>query len=108
MAFAESVKLTTLACVAALGAVVIGLAAPASATELLLNGGFEGGVTPDAGGGSVPSDWTPNSGYTSTGFNLVTSNPGQVNSGSQALQIGNLDSQTLATLSQTMSVVPVV
>jgi hypothetical protein len=56
---------------------------------LVLNCGFEGSFTPTAVGGAIPQDWTAGGGYTLHNFNTVTMSP--VNSGNQALQIGNFD-----------------
>jgi hypothetical protein len=87
-------------------AVLLGLAAPAHAAELLSNGGFEGGVqtvTIDGFTNSlVPIDWTPNAAFVQfNGFNFVT---GSIfHSGANSLQISDGDSQPLATLSQSFN-----
>jgi hypothetical protein len=62
------------------GAVLVAagaLAAPAHADQLIVNGGFEGGVYSSTLGGNtnaeVPVDWTPNAGFDlNPGFNHVT------------------------------------
>jgi hypothetical protein len=76
------------------------------AAELLLNGGFEGGVQTVTIDGftnfEVPVDWTPNAAFVQfSGFNHVT---GSIfNSGANSLSIGNTDSDPLATLSQSFN-----
>jgi hypothetical protein len=78
----------------------------ANAANVILNGGFEGGVQTVTMGGftntSVPNNWVPNLGFLEQPqFNHVTSNP--VNSGMFALSIGNLDNQPVPSLSQTFA-----
>ena len=66
--------------------------------NLIQNCGFE---KPYPGGvGTVPTDWT---GSDFTGFETVVTNPSQVNSGNQAMQIGNFKSQGAAVLSQSFA-----
>jgi hypothetical protein len=76
------------------------------AAELLLNGGFEDGVQTVTIGGftnfAVPVDWTPNAAFVQfSGDNHVT---GSIfHSGANSLQIGNVDGEALATLSQSFN-----
>jgi hypothetical protein len=69
----------------------------ALANNRLLNCGFE----LNASGTAFPTDWTTDAGWalSAGGFNQVQS--GFTNSGSEAVQFGNLDSQPLAGISQT-------
>lgn len=68
--------------------------------NLVQNCGFEAGTVPSAP--TVPLDWTPNAGYTSqTGFNQVQSSA--VNSGNEALRIGNFDYEPVPSLTQAIS-----
>jgi hypothetical protein len=92
-----------------LGALVVGGAMVSSApqaAELLSNGGFEGGVQTVTIGGytnfEVPVDWTPNAAFVEfSGFNHVT---GSIfHSGANSLSIGDLDTEALATLSQSFN-----
>jgi PEP-CTERM motif len=86
-----------------LSALVI-LASMATANAAtIVNGNFEGGVTPTPGGGNVPVGWTANTAYGETDFNQVLA--GQGISGAPALSIGNDDNQfpQPATLSQTFA-----
>lgn len=70
--------------------------------NIVQNCGFEGGVQTVGGNTLVPNLWTPNTGFTSeTGFNQVQGS--LVNSGSEAIKIGNLDSEPEPTLSQTLT-----
>jgi hypothetical protein len=76
--------------------------------NLLLNCGFEAGVTSNTMGGftnsNVPVDWTPNTAFDEfNGFNGTTTSATDVNSGLAALSIGDFDAQPLAQLSQTFS-----
>jgi PEP-CTERM motif len=76
------------------------------AAELLLNGGFEGGVQAVTIGGFtnflVPVDWTPNAAFVQfSGFNQVQ---GSIfHSGANSLKIGDDDDEALATLSQSFN-----
>jgi hypothetical protein len=74
----------------------------AVAGNLVVNCGFEAGFHSDTQGGhtnsSVPNSWTPNAAYDlEPGFNRLT---GSVNSGTEALQIGNFDAEPAPALSQ--------
>lgn len=74
--------------------------------NLVANCGFEGGVHSSTINGNtntlVPNSWTPNAGYDLVqNFNQVETS--FVNSGSSALQIGNLTSQPAPALSQTLT-----
>jgi hypothetical protein len=86
--------------VAALAAFV-GCATANAAT--IVNGNFEGAVTPTPGGGNVPVGWTANTAYGETFFNQVVAGQGVNNSA--GLSIGNDDNQfpQPATLSQTFA-----
>ena len=74
--------------------------------NLVANCGFEAGVYSSTINGNtntlVPNSWTPNAGYDLVqNFNQVETS--FVNSGSGALQIGNLTSQPAPALSQTLT-----
>jgi hypothetical protein len=103
-----------LASAALAGAIVVSSNNAANADNILLNGGFEDGVTsvsiPLLGieHNSIPNSWSANFGYLSQpAFNQVnTANFIPVHSGTFALQIGNFDFQPVPSLSQTFSDVP--
>ena len=80
-------------------------ATAAQAAELLINGGFEDGVYTSAGNSSqtsVPNGWETTAGYDlNPSFNRVL--PTHVNSGAAALQLGNVENQIPATLTQSFS-----
>jgi PEP-CTERM motif len=102
-------KTTTTVLAAALVAAAF-VSPKANAANLILNGGFEGGVQSVTIGGftnnSVPNDWTPNAAFVEfPSFNGVFNN-NIFHTGSFSLQIGNFDNQPLASLSQTFSDVP--
>ena len=96
--FAFVASALILACRPALAATSI---CDAVAGNLIANCGFEGSFTTTSIGATIPAGWTANSGYTSTDFNQVVLGP--VNSGLQALQIGNFEFQAVPSLSQTFS-----
>jgi hypothetical protein len=83
-------------------AAFVGCATANAAT--IVNGNFEGAVTPTPGGGNVPVGWTANTAYGETDFNQVLAGQG-INGASPALSIGNDDNQfpQPATLSQTFA-----
>jgi hypothetical protein len=89
-----------------LGLLFLLQSSPLSASDIVFNGGFEGGTYSSTVGGytnnGVPVGWTANSGFDSyPGYNFVTTtNP---HSGSYDLRIGNDDGEDLPTLSQTFS-----
>ena len=86
--------------------VVLGIAASvvpndAGAVNVILNGGFEGGVHSNGGNPSVPNGWTSSAGFDAFPlFNQVVTAAPLVHSGNSALQIGNASNQTLASISQ--------
>ena len=68
--------------------------------NIVVNCGFESGVV-----GSAPLLWTANAGFllhVGT-FNQVVASPGLVNSGNNALQFGNFDSEPPAGISQLLT-----
>jgi PEP-CTERM motif len=87
-----------------LSALVISASMATANAATILNGNFEGAVTPTPGGGNVPVGWTANTAYGATDFNQVLAGQG-INGASPALSIGNDDNQfpQPATLSQTFS-----
>jgi hypothetical protein len=101
MAFRNHRKFVSAVCFAALGvAIMVGSATRADAAQLIVNGDFLGGTT-TVGASVVPDSWTPNSGYTSQGYNQVVTGGGAI-SGNQ-VAIGNLDSEPVPMLSQTFA-----
>ena len=101
---------TTLQLLAGSGAVIVAaVSSGAQATNLLANGGFEGGVYSSTIGGytnnSVPDGWTSTIGYDyQPGFNHIQTGAYYVQSGSQSLSISNYDYDPyVATLTQTFS-----
>lgn len=103
MAFDKCGKQMSTICAVALGvAIMVGAATRSDASQLILNGGFEDGSTTQ-GVSIVPNSWTPNAGYTSEGYNIVTTDPNNIYSGSHALQIGNFTYQPVPSLSQTFT-----
>jgi hypothetical protein len=74
--------------------------------NIVQNCGFEGGVSTSTIDGntndSVPDLWTPNSGFDlESGFNRQVAGP--VNSGNDALSIGNFDNESVPALSQVLT-----
>jgi hypothetical protein len=87
-----------------LSALVISASMATANAATIVNGNFEGAVTPTPGGGNVPVGWTANTAYGETDFNQVLAGQG-INNGAPALSIGNNDNQfpQPATLSQTFA-----
>jgi hypothetical protein len=77
----------------------------ANAANIILNGGFEGGVYTSGINPNVPNNWVSNAAFDSQpAFNKVQT--AIVNTGTSALSISNFDNQPLAQLSQTFADVP--
>jgi hypothetical protein len=89
--------------IALLESFLIASATTAIGDQLIQNGGFELGVT--VSHPTVPNFWTANDAYfIHPAFNTVQS--ANVNSGSFALMMGNLDAETAPALSQSFTDVP--
>jgi PEP-CTERM motif len=74
----------------------------ANAANVILNGGFEGGVHTSGANTGVPNNWVSNAAFDNeAAFNHVQSSI--VNTPTFALQIGNFDGDPLAQLSQTFN-----
>jgi hypothetical protein len=87
-----------------LSVLVISASMATANAATIVNGNFEGAVTPTPGGGNVPVGWTANTAYGETDFNQVLAGQG-INNAAPALSIGNNDNQfpQPATLSQTFA-----